>query len=78
MHPVVGGLKRDFVSNIVEVGNEVVVVTGPNMGGKSTLLRSVACCVILGQIGCYVPATKATFTPVDRIFTRLGATDALM
>jgi len=48
------------------------------MGGKSTLLRQVATCVILAQVGCYVPAESATLSLVDRVFTRLGANDDIM
>ncbi|XP_053992887.1 DNA mismatch repair protein Msh6-like [Hylaeus volcanicus] len=54
------------------------LITGPNMGGKSTLLRQVCLSVILAQIGSYVPATECTLVPVDRIFTRLGAYDAIL
>ena len=48
------------------------------MGGKSTLLRQTCIGVILAQIGCYVPATKCILTPVDRIFTRIGASDRIL
>jgi DNA mismatch repair ATPase MutS len=51
----------------------VLLVTGPNMGGKSTLLRSTCLAVILAQLGCRVPAEKMRLTVVDRVFTRLGA-----
>lgn len=51
----------------------VLLVTGPNMGGKSTLLRSTCLAVILAQLGCMVPAEKMRLTLVDRVFTRLGA-----
>ena len=50
-----------------------LLLTGPNMGGKSTLLRATCAAVILAQIGCWVPAAAATLSPADRIFTRLGA-----
>ncbi|PAA80328.1 hypothetical protein BOX15_Mlig007712g3 [Macrostomum lignano] len=59
-------------------GAPFVLVTGPNMGGKSTLMRQVALIVVLAQLGCYVPAEECTLTPVDRIFTRLGASDRIM
>lgn len=55
-----------------------VLVTGPNMGGKSTLMRQCGLIVILAQLGCYVPAEGLRLTPVDRIFTRLGASDRIM
>ncbi|XP_072247288.1 DNA mismatch repair protein Msh6 isoform X2 [Leuresthes tenuis] len=55
-----------------------VLVTGPNMGGKSTLMRQCGLVIILAQLGCYVPAESLRFTPVDRVFTRLGASDRIM
>lgn len=55
-----------------------LLLTGPNMGGKSTMLRAACAAVILAQIGCYVPAEHARLTPVDRIFTRLGKTPLLL
>lgn len=55
-----------------------VLVTGPNMGGKSTLMRQCGLVVVLAQLGCYVPAESLRFTPVDRVFTRLGASDRIM
>ncbi|XP_038136062.1 DNA mismatch repair protein Msh6 [Cyprinodon tularosa] len=55
-----------------------VLVTGPNMGGKSTLMRQCGLVIILAQLGCYVPAESLCFTPVDRVFTRLGASDRIM
>ncbi|XP_028323866.1 DNA mismatch repair protein Msh6 [Gouania willdenowi] len=55
-----------------------VIVTGPNMGGKSTLMRQCGLIVVLAHLGCYVPAESLRFTPVDRVFTRLGASDRIM
>ncbi|XP_042592072.1 LOW QUALITY PROTEIN: DNA mismatch repair protein Msh6-like [Cyprinus carpio] len=55
-----------------------VLVTGPNMGGKSTLMRQCGLVVIVAQLGCYVPAESLRLTPVDRVFTRLGASDRIM
>uniref|UniRef100_I3JU46 DNA mismatch repair protein n=1 Tax=Oreochromis niloticus TaxID=8128 RepID=I3JU46_ORENI len=55
-----------------------VLVTGPNMGGKSTLMRQCGLVIILAQLGCYIPAESLRFTPVDRVFTRLGASDRIM
>ncbi|KAJ2466759.1 DNA mismatch repair protein msh6, partial [Coemansia sp. RSA 2322] len=56
----------------------MILLTGPNMGGKSTLLRQLCLGVILAQLGCYVPAQSACILPVDRLFTRIGARDNLL
>jgi DNA mismatch repair protein MutS len=68
-----------FVANDVWLDAEkrLLVVTGPNMGGKSTYMRQIALCVILAHIGSYVPAKSANFGEIDRIFTRIGAADDL-
>jgi DNA mismatch repair protein MutS len=69
-----------FVPNDVELGaggGRIVVLTGPNMGGKSTYLRQVALIVLLAQAGSFVPADSAEIGAVDRIFTRVGASDDL-
>jgi len=58
--------------------SRVLLLSGPNMGGKSTLLRQTCLIALLGQIGCFVPALECSFTPLDRIFTRLGATDRIL
>ncbi|KAH7287690.1 hypothetical protein KP509_32G069600 [Ceratopteris richardii] len=72
-----------FVRNNVELGSHsnsyrAMLLTGPNMGGKSTLLRATCIVVILAQMGCYVPAESCMLSPVDTIFTRLGASDRIM
>jgi DNA mismatch repair protein MutS len=81
-HPLVEQHRRDepFVPNDCELSPErrIVVLTGPNMGGKSTYLRQVATIVLLAQMGSFVPAAKAELSPVDRIFTRVGAADHLL
>jgi DNA mismatch repair protein MutS len=81
-HPVVERFLIDerFVPNDTEVesgGEAIAVLTGPNMGGKSTYLRQVALIVLLAQIGAFVPAGEATIGVVDRIFCRVGASDSL-
>ena len=81
-HPVVEQLNNDltFVPNDTSLdceGNRLVILTGPNMAGKSTYLRQVALIVLLAQIGSFVPATEAHIGLVDRIFTRVGASDNL-
>jgi len=80
-HPVVELLQRDepFVPNDVHLNSEerILVITGPNMSGKSTFLRQVALIVLMAQVGSFVPADAATIGLVDRIFTRVGAQDEL-
>jgi len=80
-HPVIESLAGDgFVPNDLHLGERAgrfVLLTGPNMGGKSTFLRQAALLVILAQIGAYVPARGMTLGIVDRIFTRIGAGDDL-
>ena len=81
-HPVVEQLSSDltFVPNDTALdceGNRLIILTGPNMAGKSTYLRQVALIVLLAQIGSFVPATEAHIGLVDRIFTRVGASDNL-
>ncbi|MDO4432674.1 MAG: DNA mismatch repair protein MutS [Aerococcaceae bacterium] len=78
-HPAVEKLigKAAFVPNDLTITPEqsVLLLTGPNMSGKSTYMRQVAFCVILNQIGCFVPASEATLPLVDKIFTRIGSMD---
>jgi len=81
-HPVIEQSQVDmpFIPNDVELSNrqaQILIVTGPNMAGKSTYLRQVALIVLMAQIGSYVPAEAATIGLVDRIFTRIGAQDDL-
>lgn len=77
-HPSLVKFNPDFVANDVELDDKLLLLSGANMGGKSTLMRQTALLVILAQIGCYVPAKSMEFTPVDRIFSRLGASDRLL
>jgi DNA mismatch repair protein MutS len=79
-HPVVEQVLDDpFIPNDLRLDDQrrMLVVTGPNMGGKSTYMRQAALITILAHIGSFVPAASATIGPVDRIFTRIGASDDL-
>lgn len=78
-HPVVEQeVRQTFVPNTIELNKgETLLLTGPNMAGKSTLMRQVAVTAVLAQIGCFVPAKKAVLPLFDRIFTRIGASDFL-
>jgi DNA mismatch repair protein MutS len=81
-HPVVERMmaREAFMPNDVTLdeAGRVVLLTGPNMAGKSTLLRQVGLCVVLAQIGSFVPCRRATIGVVDRLFTRVGASDNLV
>jgi len=81
-HPVMERvLDEPFVANDLRVGDEeprLFIVTGPNMGGKSTFLRQTAQIVLMSQMGSFVPAREAKIGIVDRIFTRVGATDQIL
>ena len=80
-HPIVEALSEErFVPNDVHLDgdeNRFLMITGPNMAGKSTVMRQTALIVILAQIGSFVPASRVTMGLVDRIFTRVGASDRL-
>ncbi|MEO3944530.1 DNA mismatch repair protein MutS [Gorillibacterium sp. CAU 1737] len=82
-HPVVEAVMGDsaFIANgtkLTEEETRVLLITGPNMAGKSTYMRQVAVLTILSQIGCFVPAERAELPLIDRIFTRIGAADDLI
>jgi len=79
-HPVVErNLETPFVPNDTRFDNErrMLIITGPNMGGKSTYMRQTALITLLAHIGSFVPAESAIIGPIDRIFTRIGASDDL-
>ena len=81
-HPVVEAMLKDslFVPNDTHLGaddNQVSIITGPNMAGKSTYMRQVALIVLMAQMGSFVPARSARIGLVDRVFTRIGASDDL-
>ena len=81
-HPVIEQTVKEepFVPNDIKLDDrsqQVLIITGPNMAGKSTILRQVALSVLMAQMGSFVPASRATIGLVDRIFTRIGASDDL-
>jgi len=80
-HPVVETtIDENFVPNDAELddmNNQFLIITGPNMSGKSTYMRQIALITLMSQVGCFVPAEKAKIGVVDRIFTRVGALDDL-
>ncbi len=81
-HPVVERMmpRETFIPNDVRLDDagRIILLTGPNMAGKSTLLRQVGLCVLLAQMGAYVPCRRASVGVVDRLFTRVGASDNLV
>jgi len=81
-HPVVEKMitAERFVPNTIQIdndNNQILIITGPNMAGKSTVLRQVALLVIMAQMGSFIPAAEASISLTDRIFTRVGALDNL-
>ena len=82
-HPVIEammGAGEQYISNDVTLDNErqqIMVITGPNMSGKSALLRQTALITLMAQMGCYCPAKRAVIGVVDKVFTRVGASDNL-
>ena len=80
-HPVVEKVNKfEFVPNDITMGKDtnILLITGPNMAGKSTYMRTFAIVVIMAQIGCFVPCKSATMKIFDKIFTRIGASDDLV
>ncbi|GAA0496145.1 DNA mismatch repair protein MutS [Salinibacillus aidingensis] len=81
-HPVVEQVMKDdhYVPNDVRMdeNRDILLITGPNMAGKSTYMRQLALIVIMGQVGCFVPADRAELPVFDQIFTRIGAADDLV
>ncbi len=76
-HPVIEQTHRDFIPNdcVLTNSERMMIITGPNMAGKSTYMRQVALITLLAHIGCFVPAREATIPIVDRLFSRVGALD---
>ncbi len=80
-HPVVEKVnKKEYVANDIIMGNDtdILLITGPNMAGKSTYMRQLAITVIMAQIGCFVPCKSCIIPIFDQIFTRIGASDDLV
>lgn len=81
-HPVVERVlgKQSYVPNDIQMtsGRDILLITGPNMSGKSTYMRQLALTVVMAQIGCFVPAKSAKMPIFDQIFTRIGAADDLI
>ena len=81
-HPILEKLLKGnrYIPNslVMDENQDISIITGPNMGGKSTFMRQIASIVILAQIGCFVPAKKAVLPIFDKIFTRIGASDDIM
>lgn len=83
VHPCVAQtFDGDFIPNDAQLGvadkGQMLLLSGPNMGGKSTLLRQTCVLALMAQIGCFVPAQRCRMSPVDRIFTRIGASDRIL
>ncbi len=79
-HPIVEKMRQgQFIANDIKLDqrHKMQLITGPNMGGKSTYMRQVAIITLLAHTGCFVPASRARFGPLDRIYTRIGAADDL-
>ncbi|GMH33654.1 hypothetical protein BSKO_01488 [Bryopsis sp. KO-2023] len=80
-HPCVGGASGTFVPNDVDLGGQgagLMLLTGPNMGGKSMLIRQVCLATVLAQVGAFVPAESLRLSPIDAIFVRMGARDDIL
>ncbi|MDE7453245.1 MAG: DNA mismatch repair protein MutS, partial [Clostridia bacterium] len=81
-HPVVEAISKDrFIPNdtlLDEDENRTIILTGPNMAGKSTYMRQIAIITIMAHMGCFVPASSAQIPLIDRVFTRVGASDNLI
>ena len=76
-HPVLSGLNKNFIPNDCDLTNEssTMVITGPNMSGKSTYMKQLSHIIIMAQMGCFIPSSSGTLGITDAIYTRLGAYD---
>ena len=77
-HPTLVKSNANYIPNDLRLDDKLILLSGANMGGKSTIMRQTAMMVVLAQIGCFVPASSLRLTPVDRIFSRMGASDRLL
>ncbi|MBQ1467732.1 MAG: DNA mismatch repair protein MutS, partial [Solobacterium sp.] len=81
-HPILDQMMKDpkYVANDVKMDDQdrILLITGPNMGGKSTYMRQTALIIIMAQMGCYVPARQCRMPVFDKIFTRIGASDDIL
>ncbi|RCH79458.1 Mismatch repair protein msh3, partial [Rhizopus stolonifer] len=79
-HPIIEHLTSNYVSNDIQLGHphKTLILTGPNMGGKSSYVRQIGLIAMMAQIGSYVPAKSATLGMLDAIYTRMGASDNMM
>lgn len=79
-HPIISLKRSDFTANDCDLDSDhrIALLTGPNMAGKSTYLRQNALLIIMAQVGCYVPATTAKIGIIDRLFSRIGASDDIV
>ncbi|NLC96955.1 MAG: DNA mismatch repair protein MutS [Erysipelotrichaceae bacterium] len=81
-HPILDVIMKDskYISNDILLDNntEIEIITGPNMGGKSTYMRQIALIVIMAQVGCFVPCRSCNMPVFDKIFTRIGASDDIL
>ncbi len=78
-HPIVKKMTSNFIHNDIKMNDDeaILLITGPNMSGKSTYMRQLVVTILMAQIGCFVPAQSANLKLFDRIFTRIGASDDL-
>lgn len=78
-HPIVEKLVDNYVDNdLILKDSEIIILTGPNMSGKSTFMKSIALTTVLAQIGSFVPASEADIPIIDKLFTRIGANDDIL
>ncbi len=79
-HPILDSHISHYISNDWQMDDQtnIEIITGPNMGGKSTFMRQNALLIVMAQMGSFIPAKEATLPIFDRIFTRIGASDDIL